>query len=292
MLVGKTRTVRRRVAFILVSVVGVTLAGVGLAGLGAAAELWAWPPQPSSGLGVGCGLVAGAIVLFEMALLPRKWLRGRRLGATRVWMRLHVWLGLACLPVVLVHAGFALGGPLPATTLILVLLVTASGVWGLVLQQWLPQKLLADFPAETVASQIDFLGGSVRAEAERIVAALVSVPPEAETAEPVVTGAPANELVAFAERVFLPYLDGSDRQSPLAGRAEAEQRFARLRDAVPAAAWPALERLHDLADLRRQWDAQARLHAWLHNWLLVHLPLSVLMTGLMLIHAARALKYW
>ncbi|MBX9579573.1 MAG: hypothetical protein K2X87_04625, partial [Gemmataceae bacterium] len=70
------------------------------------------------------------------------------------------------------------------------------------------------------------------------------------------------------------------------------REFARLRAAVPAAAHGAAGRLEELADLRRQWDHERRLAFWLHNWLAVHLPLSVAMTGLMLVHAARALKYW
>lgn len=290
MLVGKSRSVRGRVSVVLFSTVAVAAVGVGLAAAGAAAGLWDWPPRPGSPFGVALGLAAGAIVLFEMALLPRKWLRGRRLGATRVWMRLHVWLGLVCLPVVLVHTGFGFGGPLTTATLVLFLVVTASGIWGLVMQQWLPQKMLAEVPRETVASQIDFVAEYHAAEAVRVVDGLVTVPPEAEYAEPVVVGAPADELVAFRDRVLLPYLRGAD--SPLASRAEAEQRFDRLRAAVPAVAGAAVGRLCELAELRRQWDAQARLHVWLHNWLLIHLPLSVAMTGLMILHAVRALKYW
>jgi hypothetical protein len=293
LLIGKTRTVRGRVTVILGATAAVTATGILAAAGGAAAGLWAWPPQPSTPLGVTLGLVAAAIVFFEMALLPRKWLRGRRLGATRLWMRWHVWLGIACLPVVLVHAGFAFGGPLTTATLALFLGVTASGVWGLLMQQWLPQKLLAEFPGETVASQIDFLGEHHAAEATRLVDALVTVPAESAATGPPVAGAPARELVAFRDDVLLPYLRSGERsRSPLASRTEADQRFAHLRAGTPEVARPALDRLRDLAELRRQWDAQARLQFWLHNWLALHLPLSAAMTVLMVLHAARALKYW
>src|SRR5438270_1999564 len=101
-------------------------------------------------------------------------------------MRWHIWLGLVCLPVVIVHAGFGFGGPLTSVTLLLFLLVTASGVWGLVMQQWLPQKLLSEIPDETVASQINLVGEYHAAEALRLVDALVTAPPEAESAEPTV----------------------------------------------------------------------------------------------------------
>ena len=357
MLIGKQRSVPGRVAAVVFATAGVTAAGVLLTLAGGLVRLWPWPPQPSSWFGVLTGFALLAIVFFEMALLPRKWFRGARLGATKVWMALHIWVGLAGLPVVLVHAGFGLGGPLPAVTLVLFLLVTASGVWGLVMQQWLPTKILAEIPGETVASQVDNamryyteldpakarsrtaarVVDAVRTEpvgvdgavdprlpfkpglAYRLVEDLITVPPEydelisggaamkvvggrAEGAptfgtptrnQAVVVGQPAAELEEFRDRVLLPYLrDGRRSGSPLAARAEAERRFARLRDMVPREALPAIDRLAELCDLRRQWDALTRLNFWLHNWLLFHLPLSVAMTVLMIVHAIRALKYW
>jgi hypothetical protein len=292
-LVGKTRSVRGRVAAILFATLGVTLAGVLLAAAGSAVGLWAWPPQPSSGFGVLLGVVGGAIVFFEMAILPRKWYRGKRLGRTRLWMQLHVWMGLVCLPVILTHAGFGFGGPLTTVTLVLFLLVTFSGVWGLIMQQWLPQKMLEAIPGESIASQLDRLGGSLADEAARSVTALVTVRPEEEAAEPVVGGPLAAELVTFRDDVLVPYLEtGARSRSPLAAPSDAELRFARLREAVPPAARQTLDRLQELTDLRRRWDQQARLHFWLHNWLLVHLPLSVAMSSLMVLHAVRALKFW
>jgi hypothetical protein len=292
-LVGKFKSVRGRVLSILFATAGVTLAGVLLAAAGAAVGAWAWPPQPSSPLGVVCGIVGGSIVVFEMLILPRKWFRSMRWGRTRAWMKWHAWMGLICLPVILVHAGFGFGGPLATVTLVLFLLVTFSGVWGLIMQQWLPQKILEEIPGETVASQIDRLGDYHAEEAARIITGLVTVPPEAESAEPVVSGPLAAELVTFRDEVLLPYLrDGYRSNSPLATPTDAEQRFGRLREAVPESARLKLARLEELAELRRRWDAQARLNFWLHNWLLLHLPLSVAMSSLMVLHAVRALKFW
>src|SRR5439155_3176815 len=134
--------------------------------------------------------------------------------------------GLVCLPVILVHAGFGLGGPLASVTLVLFLLVTFSGIWGLLMQQWLPQKILAEIPGETIASQIERLGDYHAGEAARLITQLVTVPPEAESAEPVVTGPMAAELVAFRDQELLPYLQsGSGSRSPLTTPAEAERRF-------------------------------------------------------------------
>lgn len=314
MLVGGHRPVAWRVAGIFVATAAVTAVGFLVARAVAAAGFADWPPRPSSPFGVALGFLLGAFVLFEMALLPRKWLRGWRLGATRVWMWLHVWVGLAGLPVVLLHAGFGLGGPLPAVTLVLFLLVTASGIWGLVLQQWLPMKMLAEVPGETIASQIDHAGGYHAKEVERIVR-VVEFDHDRQAYKAVVSGGraagrlvfvgdgdpegtelvgpPARGLIEFTNAALIPYLErGAASRSPLRSRTEGERRFRRLRDELPAETHPAVDRLERLTDLRRQWDGQARLNFWLHSWLAVHLPLSVGMTVLMVVHAVRALKYW
>ena len=68
-------------------------------------------------------------------------------------MFLHIWLGLLSLPLVFGHSGFIYGrllvdsvttsaGLLSMAVMTLYLLVIASGVWGLAMQQVIPQKML------------------------------------------------------------------------------------------------------------------------------------------------------
>lgn len=277
---GSGASVRHRVTAVLVAA-GVSFGGgVTVAWAGGLAGLWEWPPKPSGVFGVTLGFVAAGIVLFEMLLWPRKLLRGKRLGATRRWLRWHVWGGFVSLPVVVVHAGFGFGGPLPAATLILFLTVYVSGVWGLILQQWLPGKMLADVPNETVSAEAGPLTVGFAAEAVQHTQAAVA------------DGADAAELATFRDTLLVPYLRHGRGASPLGGQAESDRRFARLAESVPPAARPHVRRLRRLAENRRQLDRQRYWHGWLHAWLVVHLPLSVAMTGLMVLHAVRALKYW
>ena len=320
MLLGRRASVRRRVFYVALATAGVSAAGLLLGYLGGTAGLWDWPPRSSSPFGVVLGFAAGFIVYFEMAIWPRKWTRGYRFGKARTWMWLHIWVGLIGLPVVVLHSGFAFGGPLAAWTFALFLAVIASGVYGLVLQQWLPNKIQHDVPNETVASEIDRAVGKHVREAEQIVDALIDLPAEfddlisggaaarvvagrmgvtvkaiARTTglQPLVVGPAKETLLAFYSELLRPYLETGRRSgSPLSSRAESQRLFARLRGGIPDAAHPAIRKLEDLADLRRQWDGHARLNRWLHGWLLVHLPLSVAMTVLMTVHAVKALKYW
>ena len=58
------------------------------------------------------------------------------------------------------------------------------------------------------------------------------------------------------------------------------------------AAHPAVDEIEDLCSQRRQFDLEARLHHWLHGWLLVHAPLSIMLFILLLVHIYVACKYW
>jgi hypothetical protein len=49
--------------------------------------------------------------------------------------------------------------------------------------------------------------------------------------------------------------------------------------------------LESLCDERRLLAEQERLHVLLHSWLMVHIPLSVVLLVLSIVHVATAL-YW
>src|SRR5262249_54551883 len=119
--------------------------------------------------GFACGVAGGAIILFEFALWGRKKVRSWRVGRLPVWMAGHIWLGLLSVPLLILHSGFRLGGLLSATLMILFLLVILSGVYGLLLQQFLPRRMLQDVPAETIYSQIDRVVAQLEHDAERLV---------------------------------------------------------------------------------------------------------------------------
>lgn len=235
-------------------------------------------PEASGPIGVGLGVAGALIIFFEMALAPRKALRGWRLGAARTWMKWHIWLGLAVLPIIVIHSGFAWGGLLSAATMVLFLIVIASGVYGLILQQVLPSRILHEIPDETVATEANRAIVKHADEARRIAAE---------------AGVHAVVLEQFRTELLDPYLHGGARSgSELANANDAARHFARLRSNLPKDLEPRINTLEQIAGLRRQWDRQAGLHRRLHSWVLFHLPVSVLMTGLMIIHAVKAMGWW
>ncbi len=287
----------------------------------------------SSRPGLAFGVAGGLICLSEMLLWPRKalrrWGQTLRLGSAQSWMRAHVWLGLLSLPLLVMHGGvYPWGGTLSTLLMILFLVVIASGIWGLAMQQYLPRQMLHDVPGETVYSQIGFVRAQLRDEAARLVRAACAAGEEegrilgphdfrvpgkarAERKVPAIEPVPdPKPLIAFYSGVAGPFLCPDPLYSYYSnpsGPPPRPKRPARspLRDPGPAALWfddlrlqldpiagGVLDALERLCDRGRQLDRQARLHARLHNWLAIHLPISVAMIVLMIVHAASALAYF
>lgn len=275
MLVGGSTFARHRVAFLLAAV-GVFCLPAAAWYVAARMRLVDWP-SGSTILGLSLGIAAAGIIAFEMLLWPRKSLRRFRLGKTRRWMFWHVWLGLASLPLAVGHAGFRFGGPLTTATLVVFLVVIASGIWGLAMQQILPGKLLNDFPTETVETQVpEVMAHHAADAAERVEAVTL----------------PGDPLRSFFEGDVAPYLrHGRLSRSVMRSAARASVAFDDQRMRQPAAS-AVIDRLRALVEDRRRYDHQVRIHWWLHNWLLVHLPLSIALCALLAVHVFTAMKYW
>ncbi|MFZ4470686.1 MAG: hypothetical protein ACOYOZ_15600 [Pirellula sp.] len=113
------------------------------------------PATGSSPAGLIVGSIAAGIILFELLLWPRKRLRKYKLGRTKFWVAYHLWLGLACGPLAFIHSGFRFGGTFTTILMALLGLVLASGVFGWVMQVFIPRWMLGNLPQETIPSQID-----------------------------------------------------------------------------------------------------------------------------------------
>jgi hypothetical protein len=89
-----------------------------------------------------------------------------------------------------------------------------------------------------------------------------------------------------------PFLENPQRSGQRPGDAQkAASAFAGLQTLLPAAAKATLDDLADICDEARQLQRQARLHHWLHGWLLLHIPLSLALILLGAVHAVMALRY-
>jgi hypothetical protein len=109
-----------------------------------------------------------------------------RLGTLQRWMRAHIWLTLLTIPLVLLHSGFRLGGPMTTLLMALYGIVMVSGIYGLILQHQMPHLMMERLPAETVFEQIPHIRSQLYAAAEKLRDSFRPTPPEKTDA-----GAPA-----------------------------------------------------------------------------------------------------
>ena len=276
--------------------------------------------------GLVCGVVAGAIIVFEMMLWPRKVLRRLRLIPAKYWVAAHLWFGLASLPLAIVHSGFHLGGWLPATFMVLFVLTIASGLYGFMLQNILPRWMLRNLPSETIYNQVDYVSEQAVSDLERLLVTacgrqlsteeVLEEEPELEAAriDTVVVGAvrqsgntrgrtlqtrrvgdassDRDTLWGALDEIRPFLLHGRRVTTPVTNRPGAASWFGGLRNACGSDGLPIVDDMEAMCDQRRQFDTQRTVHRWLHAWLPFHIGFSVAVSVLLAAHVWTALKYW
>lgn len=271
-------------------------------------------PSGGSTLGIVYGSVGFACMLFAGLLGLRKKFPIWRIGRAQSWMRGHLWLGFLSFPLILLHGAFHFGGTLTRVMMWMFIFIFISGIFGAVLQHYMPRQHTASLPMETIFEQIDHVRDQLVMEAGQIVeescATLdgeLSHASEQQLAVAAAAGthwditvaggleadeAASHHLREFFENELLPYLDAAGgKKSPLASATAARDMFQQLRINLPPGVHEAVGDLESLSEEKRQLDQQKRYHVLLHGWLLVHIPLSYAVLLLGALHAVLALKY-
>lgn len=129
-------------------------------------------PRGGSAMGLIFGIVGFAFMIFAALLGARKRVPTWRLGRAQAWMRGHLWLGLLSLVLILFHGGFHFGGTLTRVLMWLLIITVASGVFGALLQNYVPRVMTSDVPLETIYDEIGNVRRALREEADRAMEAL------------------------------------------------------------------------------------------------------------------------
>ena len=287
------------------------IASLGIAGVATAvyipyALMSAHEPRGGSAIGLTFGIIGSGFMLFAGLLGARNRVPVWRLGRAQTWMRGHLWLGLLSLPLILFHGGFHFGGTLTTALMWLLIVVISSGVVGAALQHYLPRTVTADVPMETIFDEIASVRAQLRREADQIVTATCGPLGLATPSQREDTSGEAEELTdavalsadegAPLRRFYLgemqPFLeDPRDKRAVLADPQKASAAFEQLRTLLPPAVHAMVKDLENICEEERQLRRQARLHHLLHDWLLMHIPLSLALLVLGAVHAWMALRF-
>lgn len=183
------------------------------------------PPDHATIGGTPVGLVFGTVSLgifiFAALLGVRKKLPILRIGHVQRWLRGHIWLTLLTVPLILLHSGFHVGGPMTTVLMWLYAIVMLSGIYGLALQQRMPTLMKERLPAEIVYEQIPNIRAQLCAAAERLrrtYAAATATAPTGDRlhASPTRTALPASAIPDVSEHAVLK--TPSALEKPLGGQ--------------------------------------------------------------------------
>jgi hypothetical protein len=270
-----------------------------------ALAVWWWLDRSTPG-GLTGGSVAGLwyallgslLMLFAWLLSAVRHFPKWRLPPRKWWLKGHIWLGLLSGVLILCHSSFRFGGPLEQALWAVFGLTLLTGAFGLAMQHIVPRLLTVRIPAEAPYEQIPHICAVMRRKGDALVQKIRG----SAAAPGLVMGSTLHmtfflntttQLIDFYEAQVRPFFgDRYDRSSPLANPVQADAVFENLSGLAGTDELKELiEQFRILCQERRQLGEQERLYHWLHSWLLLHIPLSVLLFFLGAAHALVALYY-
>ena len=253
-------------------------------------------------LGLIFGTIAFLIFLFASALGIRKKRRLWPIGRVELWLKAHLWLTVFTLPLVLLHCGFRAGGTHTQWLLILYSIVMASGVFGAVLQHFMPRMIKERLRREVVFEEIPYLQNGLleltrkfrdeMEEFEKRPSDGARGTRATMVAASVADRESAQVIMRFLDDQCLPYLAAKrGARHRLSDGTSAVETFRMLRLNV-AERWRApVETLERRCEERRMMDLQTRFQHWLHGWLLIHVPSSFALLIFSAWHAWVAIRF-
>jgi hypothetical protein len=196
------------------------------------------------------------------------------LGNSESWLQIHIYAGFFTVTLFLIHLNFrAPTGYFEGTLAALYLLVTGSGVVGLMLTRVLPRRL-ATRGGEVIYEKIPALRHALGRDAEAL-----ALGPDAKS--PAIAEFYARRLSGFFSRPHNFWRHLLESRRPLnAVLVELEELRRYLNDAERAT----LERLAQLIRQKDGLDYHHSLQTTLKLWLFVHLPLTYSLMIFSLLH--------
>jgi hypothetical protein len=223
-----------------------------------------------SAFGYALGTVSVLLILWLTMLGVRKRAMTRGRWSLKGWTSAHVYLGLSLIVLATLHTGFHLGWNVHTLAYVLMLLVIASGLYGVVAYASLPSALSDSRADMTRPQMLDAL-----AKLDRELEAAAQPLAEREAA-----------LVARAIRED-PFAAGLLRR--LSGSSAGSATGRALANVRGSAAALVLERK---AAALRQIRRHLRLRALLEVWLWVHVPLTFALIAALAAHILSVFFYW
>jgi hypothetical protein len=122
-----------------------------------AVYLWHEPPlKPYGGtwLGYTLGTIGALLIVWLMWFGVRKRRYRSNMGTVQGWLSAHVYLGTALVVIATLHTGFELGWNVHTLAYVLMLLVVASGFYGVFMYLRVPRAMTENLGEDTLESLV------------------------------------------------------------------------------------------------------------------------------------------
>jgi hypothetical protein len=237
-------------------------------------------PEGDTVYGYTLGTIGLLLILWLTALGIRKRRMSPGVWSLKAWTSAHVWLGLSLIVIGTLHTGFHFGWNVHTLAYALMMLVIASGLFGIGVYAALPSKLSENRGELTETQMLEGL----RAIDRQLHSAALPLGPRAATLI----------QASLEEDAFGGGLRARLRSGALDNATtQAEQGLRALAGEIPA---DAMERLRALLGQKHGQVAQLRRHlrlrAILEIWLYVHVPTTIALIAALIAHVVSVFFYW
>jgi hypothetical protein len=240
------------------------------------------PPSGGTWLGYILGTTAAGLIVWLAFLGLRKRMVSDTYYSLKAWVSAHVYLGLSLIVVATLHTGFQFGWNVHTLAYGLMLLVIASGAWGVWNYAVLPRRLHGNRGEITRKKMLDDIA-SLDAQLHT-----TAQPLDREAAQVVRTSIEDTDLAGgFWQRLFAAYGNCANRRA-----------IARLQPLI-ARGGPQVDTLREIERLLRMKAdqlalarRQMQITALLEAWLFVHIPATFALLAALTAHIVSVFLYW
>jgi len=240
-------------------------------------------PNGGTWLGYTLGGIGAFLILLLMWFGMRKRSYKSSMGRVEGWLSAHVYLGLSLIVIATLHAGFQIGWNLHTLAYVLMLIVIASGIFGVYAYLRYPQLMTENRRGKTL---------------DTLLAEMAELDRECRDASAQLTDDISQSVLRCCEQTriggsIMRQLSGTDSNC---ATQRALDEVGRLTASLPRAQVEDGRRLLTLLGKKNELVQRARrdvqYKALMDIWLFFHVPLSFALLAALSAHVVSIFFYW
>lgn len=260
------------------------------------------PQEPANGgtsLGYTLGTVGALMILWFTGFGIRKRRYASTLGTVQGWLSAHVYLGIALVIIVLLHTGFQYGFNVHTLALALMMLVVASGLYGVFVYSKYPQRISENRDGANRSELVGQLGDIDRRsrrvaenlpqEFQELVSSGISRTLIGGSVWARLRGDDQSQVV-LKRSDDLEIVANPGQEAALDWLAEQQSRSGDPETAATIGELSAL--IRNKRRLLKKLNEDMRLQATIEVWLYAHVPLTAGLLVALIVHITTVFMYW